>query len=541
MDKKKNIEDIFKNAFEGYVEKPSAGSWSKVDSKIKVQRINYQIKHAFDNFKITPSSKVWQKINATIWFPRFLKFNISQFNIYYAAFALLLVTSSIIIVNNIQTKDKGLALEANNLFVDKQYKLIINNRVQEQNTNFIFEEQYVSEPEIHNNNVYAQAYSDEKQELLQDINEGNSVNINEDNLIVTAEEKDIITEITINENITEKNEKSIVTEDIDYTKTTDQIEWWMPKLTVKGFVLPYIPQIDVYITPTPSALANRDEIVPDTVGIDAFGEPIVIYNNCVSIEPYFGVSSAISQYSALTTENNLLAANYQNGVNSNISYHYGMLINLRQNDFNISCGLSYSHINEDLNTEKINQIITEYPYFDYFENQYTDYDTTLILDLNAWLQGDTVYYELIDSININFTDSVLLFSNDTVYNSIFNHYKNSATYFEIPLSIGYSFGGKNLSITPSVGVVTGFLSGATGTYLNPSTGNNSEITVLKPYNKLLFSLQGSVKFRYYFEQHFGIMLEPWYRQNLNNVYQDISGVYKTDMRYGINFGLTYRF
>lgn len=535
MNKKKNIEDIFKNAFEAYVEKPSAGSWNKVDNKIKAQRINYHIKHAFDNFKIAPSAKVWQKINATIWLPRFLKFNASQFNIYYAALALLLAGSGIALLNS-KEEFKGLPLVEHNISIEKPYKQAIIIP-QEQKSDYIANNNN-STTELENNFINNLDVNDNTdEELTQHISD--VIYINENELVASANEVEHEDVLITDNNLAVKN-SFITTEETDIEKTIEQVEWWMPKLKMKGFILPYIPSIEEYLSPSPSVLVNRDEIVPDTVGIDAYGEPIVIYNSCVSLEPFFGVSSAVSQYTALNSENISLAEKYENGVNSNISYHYGMLVNLRQNNFNISCGLSYAYINEDLNTEKINQIITEYPYFDYFENQYTDYDTTLILDLNAWLQGDTVYYELVDSINVIFTDSVMLFANDTVHNSIFNNYQNSATYFEIPLSIGYSFG-KNLSITPSVGFVTGFLSGATGHYLQASTGNTSEISVLKPYNKLLFSLQGSIKFRYYFEQHFGIMLEPWYRQNLNNVYEDVSGVYKTDYRYGVNFGLTYRF
>ena len=93
MNKNNNIENIFREVFQGYTEKPSAGSWNKIDNKIKVQRFNYKFKYAFNNFRINPSSNVWQRINSTLWLPRFLTFNISQFNIYYAALILLVAGS----------------------------------------------------------------------------------------------------------------------------------------------------------------------------------------------------------------------------------------------------------------------------------------------------------------------------------------------------------------------------------------------------------------------------------------------------------------
>lgn len=536
MNKNNNIENIFREVFQGYTEKPSAGSWNKIDNKIKVQRFNYKFKYAFNNFRINPSSNVWQRINSTLWLPRFLTFNISQFNIYYAALILLVAGSlSTTFYYNKKSEKAGLPLISQDISVSRMNKSIITKQSISE-TNLDYNMEVVENNDIPNSILYSQ-----QNESIEDIETQIIDNHNAENVIVDFEEDRF-----------SENFESISHEDKDLMGNSENsgdnynynrfgINRIKHGIKLNNIKLPYIPSIKSYLLPKVASLEPRDEIIPDTIAFDAYGEPIVFYNNSVSIEPYFGVSKAFSQYKALSEESATLTDAYQNGISSKMSYHYGLLVNLKLRNFNISSGLAFANINEVFTIETLERIIAEKPYYEFFDNQYTQYDTTLIIDLDAWLQGDTSYFEVIDTLSITFTDSIQLLSNDTVFNYVTNSYQNSATYFEVPFIFGYSFGGKRLNVNPSIGIVAGFLSGASGYYLNSLTGQTAEITALKPYSKILVSAQASVKLRYYFGDSFGLMLEPWCRHNLNSVYQDIVGVKKSDMRYGVNFGLTYRF
>jgi hypothetical protein len=261
----------------------------------------------------------------------------------------------------------------------------------------------------------------------------------------------------------------------------------------------------------------------------------------VAFEPYIGFSFSRPIYSSINSENSLFALRYTEGTSQVWSQHYGLSINIVSGNLNISSGLSYAVLNENLSIKTTTETISEYSYFDYFESQQTDYDTTFILDLDAWLQGDTIYHAHIDSTQILINDSAILFTSDTAFNTISNLYSNTISYVEIPLIFGYSFGNNKINFTPSAGLITGFLSGASGGYINPITGSHSEITLLKPYNKILLTLQTSIKLRYYITDNFGILAEPWYRYSLNNIFDNSADIKKTDHRLGLNLGLTYRF
>ena len=547
MNSKNNIENLFKDAFEGHMEKPSSSVWKKVDGQMKGLRTPHLFKSAFEQFTVKPSAYVWSKINAALWLPRFLKFNPLSFNVYYAALAVVSTATILTINNNYNNAPLALPpLNYNTSDVSVYRSIVVpidkNNNIallDKTSNNQSVTDYYLP--------VATRKEQDKKEELQL---EQNLLSENTDNNDVT---EGIVTNNNIDENqstldntsvIEEFNETQEFTSDVVSHNKDPFIEeqiWWMPKLNAASFLLSYMPDPQNYVEIPPGKYNHRNDIVPDTVAFDVSGEPIVIPDSYISIEPFVGTSWGYPKYFASQSENIELTSQYTNGVSQKWSKHYGLCVSAQSGSFSITSGLLYSVFEESLEVETKNQVISEFSYYNLFENEHTLYDTTWALDLDAYLQGDTVYVPLVDSVVFVYTDSVIQFSTDTSSQNITNNYQNSVSYVEIPLIFGYTFGSKSFRVTPGIGAIAGFLSGVKGTYLLSSTGTPVEATLLQPYNKLILSLYGSVKIQYYFDDNFGVMAEPWYRQNLNNIYQDIAGVKKNDYRYGVNIGLTYRF
>ena len=551
MSESKNIENLFQDAFEGHLQSPSQKVWNEVDSKLRGARINAFVKNKFAHFTAKPSSYVWTKINAALWIPRFLKFNISQLNIYYIISIAGISIASIWGLSNYNQNNKiALPLVENRRDLSEIGKPnhSISDNTENNNTNNTINSIAVNST---NNKVDFT----EETNLELEKNSDNKAQQNNQNTSPSQEHSEIAsnTYATSTESEEQKNAIQIpfnnkpqtIEPKLENNNTENGLQTiinkWMPILSPKSFHLQYIPSPDTYIQISSNSEIKRDEIVPDTIGYDAFGEPIIIPDTYVSFEPYIGFSFSQPNFSSLNSENNLLALRYTGGTSQVWSQHYGLSINIISGNFSISSGLSYAVLNENLNIKTVTETVSESSYFDYFENQQTDYDTTLILDLDAWLQGDTIYYAHIDSTQIIVSDSAIMFTTDTTFSTISNQYNNTISYVEIPLVFGYSFGNKQINITPSAGLIAGFLSGATGGYINPTTGSYSEITLLKPYNKILLTLQTSIKLRYYITDNFGILAEPWYRYSLNNVFDKSTNIMKTDHRIGLNLGLSYRF
>lgn len=99
MSKKGNIEDIFKNSFDGNEVTPPQNLWGKLQESLNESYIEDVYRENFKDEKKKPPVAIWFAIQQKLWWSQFLSFQANTINVYYVA-AALLVSLGLWSVNN---------------------------------------------------------------------------------------------------------------------------------------------------------------------------------------------------------------------------------------------------------------------------------------------------------------------------------------------------------------------------------------------------------------------------------------------------------
>lgn len=158
---------------------------------------------------------------------------------------------------------------------------------------------------------------------------------------------------------------------------------------------------------------------------------------------------------------------------------------------------------------------------------------------------DTTYNVVVDSVFTNIIDSVrngLWISRDfrggnEEYASLLKG-KNTYTYFEIPLMLGYDWRIRNWSIGIKAGLGFGILTKQTAYYLSIDE-RKIEPYLIEQSNKLVYNLILRPDFSYWLGKNWGISGSPFLRMNLNNFNQNPS-LRSNYRNFGFQAGINYR-
>jgi len=282
----------------------------------------------------------------------------------------------------------------------------------------------------------------------------------------------------------------------------------------------------------------RPPVKPDTLGYNYNGDPIIVDGSYISLEPGYNVFAGKTKLFSSNPEINPR-------INENILYHtdysysYGLNVALQEKHLRFVSGINYMKYNEIYHQPKTSQLVENSFGYEYYE--YTDWvnDTAWILDLEAWIQGDTVYFGRVDSVLCNFSDSTLVMLSDTTYIFDTLTYSNQFTYVEIPLIGGYTFGTGKLMLTPQTGVILAFLNSASGKY--PSSLEQSyAINNLYPLRQFTAKWYAGLNLRWYFANNFGVLAEPWFTADLLPLYSKNVDINRYNISYGIRLGISVR-
>lgn len=162
------------------------------------------------------------------------------------------------------------------------------------------------------------------------------------------------------------------------------------------------------------------------------------------------------------------------------------------------------------------------------ENSYFDYDTTWVWIFDAPDYGTQMLKE-IDSSWVEVYDDI------TIDNSGISQIK----YFEIPLLVGYQFNTNMFAFEINAGASVGFL-----TYSNlkvPDFSNNSDIIIADQVNKTMFNFVANASFYYHLNRRSSLFISPYFKQNMQSVFDQNYPVNQRMKTYGLNFGVNIRF
>lgn len=213
---------------------------------------------------------------------------------------------------------------------------------------------------------------------------------------------------------------------------------------------------------------------------------------------------------------------YRNSNESgNPGWSVGTDLRLHIKKWIISSGINYSVYNQK------RSYVDKYQEYSP-ENSYFDYDTTWVWVFDAPNYGTKMLKE-IDSSWVEVYDDI------TIDNSGISQIE----YFEIPLLVGYQFNSNMFAFEINAGASVGFL-----TYSNfkvPDFSNNSNIVVTERINKTMFNFVANASFYYHLNRRSSLFISPYFKQNMQSVFDQDYPVNQRMKTYGLNFGVNIRF
>ncbi|MDD3685404.1 MAG: hypothetical protein PHE56_01435 [Bacteroidales bacterium] len=560
MNSKQNIEDVFRQGFDDFQMKPSGKVWNGINKQMAGPRLEASYKNAFEGFRINPSEQIWRRVAAAIWFQRFIHFTPFSFNVYYLAILTTAIIGTVAVINNSPDlefvdfdENKYLVQNSDSLQIeDKQiasFNELINISVVE-NEIAGFVEKQNPESDSENTNVFPEVVLNNNQ------NETKNQNVVASNSVLISTSKSLENTSNINSqnpdavslaNNTQTESSINIAEDknINNSGISNQIKPNLDLSLSKVFIknsklLTYKPQWFEKADKAFAGIPEYEVIVKDTIGYNYKGEPVVVDKSWFEAGLYY--SPYLFDVKTKTLNQELLSNNlmYNKGVQPELSWSAGLSLSYNYNRFRIESGVLFGRQSESFSQMiKAYDTLTVYSY-NYFENSAWDYDTTMILDLDEYLQGNIVYIPYVDSSRYYFTDSLLVSKQDSVLQDRLLTAESKLSYFGVPIIGGYEFSYGKFIITPKAGVVLGILQNHSGTAYRILDGNIVEVSALD-FNKFTLNYYGAINLQYRTGEHFGLFAEPYMSGALISEFKKLNPADRRSTRYGVRLGISYRF
>ena len=159
--------------------------------------------------------------------------------------------------------------------------------------------------------------------------------------------------------------------------------------------------------------------------------------------------------------------------------------------------------------------------------------------LNSYYSKDTTWAWVYDPPHIGYP---IVLSIDSTYIQVFNEINegvNRWNYLEIPLLIGYTFHFNRFSLDIGSGVSYGILLGASGNVPSLSEENLfTELSELEPQmNKHTFNYILQIGASYHLTPQWSLIVKPFYKQNLQSVFEKNYPIDQRFKAFSIKFGL----
>ena len=233
-----------------------------------------------------------------------------------------------------------------------------------------------------------------------------------------------------------------------------------------------------------------------------------------SVNVYAGPSYSESNITGVNSEYLAFRNSNESG---NPGWSVGSDLRLHIKKWIISSGVNYSVYNQK------RSYVDKYQEYSP-ENSYFDYDTTWVWIFDAPNYG-TQMLKKIDSSWVEVYDDI------TIDNSGISQIK----YFEIPILVGYQFNTNMFAFEINAGASVGFL-----TYSNfkvPDFSNNSNIIVADQISKTMFNFVANASFYYHLNRRSSLFISPYFKQNMQSVFDQNYPVNQRMKTYGLNFGV----
>jgi len=599
-DKLKNINDLFKDSFDGFKVDPAPDVWDKIEDKMMLNQGSGTFREAFRDFKVQPGTKVWNIIRRKLWFADFVSFSPLNFNIYYAGVAALMTggilyysgafdeapvlseeSNTIAVVDNEETRDNDKLSNKANIasFIEEADKIeagtaiqpeILTNNNKETTKNISEERITMKMPEA----VVSEDVSNQAGEPDNDMS---------DYILENPASKETIAETGITEKIIpeerpetqdNKDEQVILRPDgadeiiaeVETVKLILQEEKGnIPVMDerdiINGIEIAEIypgehevisdaekkPEQDDLTTEKDTAtdLISEEIPWPDTVGTDAYGNDIIIETTNWSVDVNYSQLGTWSTITASMPENaEYISRRDLSEAPTYFTYSIGANMNCTFKNVLFQTGLFYTQLGEEFSHGTQTVIIDSNYFYDYYQSEHYDIDTIWFTNLDSLLNDPddpylTPYY---DTTVYVINDSTLVEDIDTTtgqsqYYEMLNRY----SYMEIPLLVGYEFKTKNMTWYMKGGVIAGVLLNAKGKSIS-LYDNNLVMDINKntmPFAQISSSYIVGGGIIYHISNKFGLNAEIYHRGNINSIFSDNCDVVQKYRSLGLKAGIRY--
>ena len=540
-----NIEDLFKNSFEKAKVNPSEQTWNNIENQLRSESYFY---NKFKGYLVKPSTIIWNNIQRKLFYINFFRFNFSTFNFYYlvSILALLFIGTYSIISENTDFNQN--ALVTNNQHVNdydiKPVEAFLNTTNENKSYNIDNKENIATEINtvVEENDIIENIDLTPVDNVADDIN--NKENIAKE-INAVIEKNDVVENINITpvDLVADviNNEENIATEINAVVDKVNSVSYNTGYKTIGYEIINLIHKGPITLN-TDSLITFSDFEYKDTLGTDAFGDPIIMETTNWSLDILLDPAFTSSIIRTTSVEDNNYEETYNNALSPMLSNSFGININYSYKNLIVQGGVCYKKFNEQFN---YNQEVLLIDTISYYETEYRyeqQFDTIFVFDLDEYLEtGDTNYipYTISNTVKVPYEVSVTDYDSSMSDQNI--KVRNTYSYIEIPLSIGYQFKQNKFTVSPKFGLITGLYINSSGKSLNSTYSiediNNEKQTYIIPS----FSMIATIGFEYKINDFFSFVADPYYRKSINSIFIKSNPISHKFNAYGLKLGIRYNF
>jgi len=532
--------------------------------------------NSLSEYKEEPSPAVKQAIKAKIKPYSLLK--LTSLNTILIVVGLLAITTTAFYMSN--NENKAIANNTENSIITNienksiaENSLIENNNSNQSSKNTKAENTQINQSEnINNENKIEEnnaAVASKK-----DFSNNNKIATTKEHVVENNIESKNTNALNINDNSTNNSEllasnssnKKSMPLDLNTTNNNSLIDQnTKTSLTKAQFKSPELLQNNITKTSTINDLNNISFVSPksinmnensmdwaDTIGKDYLGQPIVQNGDWNSIEFYYSPFYHYSLFDATNSENSSLSSLLKELTQETWSQSHGVSLIHQEKNWFFQIGLSYIEYNQKFRNNNFvtnphdgfNLINSGNPWDFTSNGNYYSIDTIGSFTHYTYIQDSIIHIK--DSSLVYLTDTSLVSMFDTMQVVLYDTIKeksleNKVSYYEIPFHFGYEINKGSISYALKGGLYVGIIRKTSGYQI--AHNNNSLIVENqdKYYSQFTYSFSVSLGLTYHINEYFGIIVEPYYRRNINSIFNKD---YPVSLKYnstGLKLGLKYNF
>ncbi|MEA1873895.1 MAG: hypothetical protein U9N51_05630 [Bacteroidota bacterium] len=519
MTQKKDIKELMRD----YTPTAPENGWENVSEKLAQESVQ-DIRESMEEFQPAVDTAKWKSINQRLIVNRFFTFNRKQFNIFYLLILLLFISGVGI-------------LAATNIFKNNIYQPLAYNEGTSPINNA---------DTLKNNTV---GNTDPNTHILNDKLSGNAL-AGQSETPSNGTVADLYyvapTNTNPNNNSQTGNENSSNSTSVNNTNTNETRQ---ENSAETRTALKFMPKLK--LIPIHRAVSNLLSIgnftpLPDTLGIDAFGDPILSEKPklAISLGMYGNYNTNIYNLSdnpELLIENQSIANIFNNRSSGSFGHGFDLSLDFIDNQFILSSGISYQQINRSFSSNIPTTHIDSTGYYDYFENSRWQYDTTYYINIDTLaITGDTIYSPYIDSTWAAFQDSSLAYEIDSTNGTKLINEREIVRYISIPIWVGYRESTENWELHAQLGLITSI-----PIYQQMTWYNLERNEFIYSKNAPLSNILLTAGFRAYFARKLNknclVGIEPSYFYRLNPLFDKDYPIDTKQHVFRVGFKIQYQF